>query len=116
MPAVLFGAIYFGSLHLYQSTEFNQLVGIFLVTFLGGILFAWLYTEWDFNIWVPVFVHMLMNFAWELFSVSSNALGGTYSNVFRIVTIALVIILTIRYKKRKGLQLEVNKKTLFLQN
>jgi len=113
--SVFFGALYFGLLHLYQSTEFSELLGIFLITFLGGILFAWVYSEWNFNIWVPVFLHMLMNLAWELFSVSDNALGGIYSNVFRFLTIALVIILTVLYKKRNGIKLTVNKKTLLLQ-
>lgn len=113
--SVLFGALYFGSLHLYQSTELNELFGIFLITFLGGILFAWVYAEWNFNIWVPIFLHMLMNFAWELFSVSNNALGGIYSNIFRFLTIALIISLTLFYKKRNGINLTVNKKTLFFQ-
>lgn len=113
--SVFFGALYFGFLHLYQSTEVNELLGIFLITFLGGVLFAWVYAEWNFNIWVPVFLHMLMNLAWELFSVSDNALGGISSNVFRFLTIGLVIILTILYKKRNGIKLNVNKKTLFVQ-
>lgn len=113
--SVMFGAIYFGALHLYQSTEFNELLGIFLITFLGGLLFAWVYAEWNFNIWVPVFLHMLMNLAWELFSVNDNALGGIYANVFRFSTIGLVIILTILYKKRKGIKLIVNKKTLLVK-
>ncbi|MGS2727541.1 CPBP family intramembrane glutamic endopeptidase [Psychroserpens sp. BH13MA-6] len=113
--SVFFGALYFGLLHLYQSTEFNELLGIFLIAFLGGILFAWVYAEWNFNIWVPIFLHMLMNLAWELFSVSETALGGIYSNVFRFFTIGLVIFLTILYKKRKGIKLIVNKKTLLIQ-
>lgn len=114
IPSVFFGALYFGILHLYQSTELAELLGVFLITFLGGILFAWVYAEWNFNIWVPVFLHMLMNLAWEIFSVSENALGGIYSNVFRFLTVALVILLTIMYKKRKGIKMTVNKKTLLL--
>ena len=113
--SVFFGALYFGLLHLYQSTEFSELLGIFLITFLGAILFAWAYAEWNFNIWIPVFLHMLMNLAWELYSVSDNALGGIYSNVFRFLTIGLVIILTLLYKKRKGIKLTINKKTLMFQ-
>jgi len=113
--SVLFGALYFGSLHLYQTTELNELLGIFLITFLGGILFAWIYAEWNFNIWIPVFLHMLMNLAWELYSVSENALGGIYSNIFRLLTIGLVIILTILYKKRKGIKLTINRKNLLFQ-
>jgi membrane protease YdiL (CAAX protease family) len=114
--SVFFGALYFGFLHLYQSTVFNEMMAIFLITFLGGILFAWVYAEWNFNIWVPVFLHMLMNLAWEIFSVSDNALGGIYSNVFRFMTIGLVIILTVIYKKRKRIRLVVNKKTLLVQS
>lgn len=113
--SVLFGALYFASLHLYQSNEINELLGIFMITFLGGILFAWVYAEWNFNIWMPICLHLLMNLAWEVFSISDNAIGSMYANIFRFLTIALVIILTITYKKRKGLKLTVNKKTLFSQ-
>ncbi len=115
VPAVFFSALYFGILHLYQSTEFSELLGIFLITFLGGILFAWVYAEWKYNIWIPVFLHMLMNLSWELFNVSDNALGGIYSNVFRLVTIALIIILTILYKKIKQMKLEINKKNILIK-
>ena len=113
--SVFFGALYFGSLHLYQSTAFTELLGIFLITFLGGILFAWVYAEWNFNIWVAIFLHMLMNLSWELFSVSDNALGGIYANIFRFLTVALIIGLTVLYKKKKGIKFVVNKKTLLLQ-
>ena len=115
IPAVFFGALLFGLLHLYQSTDPMELLGIFLITFLGGILFAWVYAEWNFNIWVPVFLHLLMNLSWELFSVSNHALGGLYANVFRFITIALIILFTLWYKRKKGFPLVVKRKTLFLQ-
>src|SRR5690606_32665538 len=115
LPSVLFGALFFGSLHLYQSTDVMELTGIFLITFLGGILFAWVYAEWNYSLWVPIFLHMLMNFAWELFSVSSNALGDVYANVFRVLTIALIIILTILYKKGKKMPLAIDKNNLWIQ-
>ncbi|MCG2420481.1 CPBP family intramembrane metalloprotease [Aequorivita sp. F47161] len=115
IPAVFFGAVYFGLLHLYQSTDLGELTGIFLVTFLGGILFAWVYVEWNYNIWLPIFLHLLMNLTWELFAVSHNALGGVYANVFRLLTIAFIIILTIVYKKQNGLKLEVNRRTVWMK-
>jgi len=113
--AVLPAALIFGLLHLYQGTGFGEVIGVFLITFAGGILFAWAYVEWNYNIWVPIFLHMLMNLAWELFSVSDNALGGVYSNVFRAVTIAMVIILTIKVTRGRKENLKVTKKNLFLQ-
>ncbi len=114
IQSVFFGALYFGLIHLYQSNELMELVGIFSITFLGGILFAWVYTEWKYNLWVPIFLHALMNLSWELFSVSDNALGGLYSNVFRLITIGLVIGLTVWYKKKNGMKLEVNKNTIWI--
>ena len=113
IPAIILGAVLFATGHLYQSSDFSVIIGIFLTTFMGAILFAWLYVEWNYNLWVPIMMHFLMNLSWEIFSVSENALGGVTSNVFRGLTIAIAIIVTIIYKKRKGLVLEVNKKTLW---
>lgn len=115
IASVLLGALLFGLIHLYQSNVLIELVGIFLITFLGAILFAWVYVEWNYNLWVPILLHLLMNLAWEIFNISDNALGGTYSNVFRIVTIALIITITILYKKREGIPLEVNRNTFLMK-
>jgi predicted exporter len=97
---------------LYQGTELSELIGILLITFLGGILYAWVYIEWNNNLWVPIFLHLFMNLSWGLFSVAENALGGTYANIFRLITILLIIGLTIAYKIRAKLDFEINKRTL----
>lgn len=115
IPAVLLGALIFACMHLYQSQDLATLAGIFATTFLGAVLFAWIFTEWQFNIWMPVFLHLFMNFSWLLFSVSDNAFGGMYANIFRIVTIVLAIIGTIVYKRKKGLRLEINKHTIWMK-
>lgn len=112
LPAVFFGALLFGMIHLYQSNDFNELVGIFLITFLGAILFAWTYVEWNYNVWVPGLLHLLMNLAWEMFDISDNALGGMYPNIIRTITIVLIIAITIFYKRRKGIPLAVNRHTI----
>ena len=114
IPSVLFGSIFFGLVHMHQSTEFMELLGIFGVTFIGAIIFAWAYAEWKFNVWVPIFLHMLMNLAWELFNVSDNALGNIYANVFRLITILLIFLLTILYKKKKNYRLEINSTTIWM--
>lgn len=112
IPAVLGGAILFATAHLYQSQELETLIGIFITTFLGAVLFAWAYVEWKNNLWIPIFLHLFMNLFWLLFSAGENALGTFYPNIFRAITISLIIILTIIYKKKKGEKLEVNKNTL----
>ena len=114
IPASILGAFIFGLGHIYQGSTFLETMGVFFVTSLGAIWFAWLYIEWNNNLWVPIFLHILMNLSWGLFEVSSNALGGFSTNLFRIITIALTIILTIRYNKKTGLR--INRNNLILSH
>lgn len=116
-PALIVPALIFASLHLYQSQNPVTLLGIFITTFMGAGLFAWLYCEWNYNLWVPIFLHFFMNLSWGLFEdVSDNALGDVNANIYRGMTIALAIIGTLLYKRRMGLLLEVNKRTLLRKN
>ena len=115
IPSILYGAIIFASFHLYQSQDFLTLIGIFIATFLGAVLFAWAYIEWNNNLWVPIFLHLFMNLFWMLFSAGDNAMGGVYANIFRILTIVLIILLTIVYKKRTGQKLKINRNTLWIK-
>ncbi len=115
IPAVIAGAILFALVHLYQSQELATLIGIFLTTFLGAILFAWVYVEWNHNIWIPIFLHFFMNLFWMLFSAGENAFGGIYANIFRVLTIVLAIVLTILYKKKKGIGFEIHSGTIWMK-
>lgn len=116
IPSILLGAVLFASMHLYQSRNLATLIGIFATTFMGAVLFAWLFVEWNLNLWVSIFLHFFMNLAWMLFDVSDNAFGGMAANSFRISTIALAIILTLVYKRRKGIPLAVNKDTIWMKH
>lgn len=115
IPSVLLGALLFAFVHLYQSTDPLTLAGIFAVTLLGAVLFAWVYVEWNYNIWVPVFLHLLMNLFWAVFSGGDNALGGVSANVFRIISLVLIIALTVIYKKRNAEPLEITKHTIWMK-
>ena len=115
VPSILISAFLFAAVHLSQSQDPGTIFGIFMITFAGAIFFAWTYIEWENNLWVPVFLHMFMNLSWMLFSAGENALGGFFSNLFRILTIAFVIAGTIRYKKKKGLKFHVNRDTLWIK-
>lgn len=99
--AVILPAIYFGAIHLYQGDDAISAFAAFGVTFIGAIYFSWMYVEWDFNIWIPVGLHILMNAAWVLFTLDGTevAAGGLISNILRIVSILLAIGITIWYKK-----------------
>ena len=78
---------------------------------MGAGWFAWLFIEWKENLWIPIFLHIFMNLSWVLFEVDNNALGGYVTNIFRIITIALTVIITIIYNKRKD-KFSINRKNL----
>ncbi|NNE27797.1 MAG: CPBP family intramembrane metalloprotease, partial [Saprospiraceae bacterium] len=113
IPSATIGALLFGLVHLYQGNNLGESAGVFAVTFAGGMLYAWVFVEKEFNIWIPVFLHLFMNLSWGLFDVSGNAMGGIYANIFRAFTIALIIILTIKENKRYGKELVINRKSLW---
>ncbi len=113
IPASLLGAVIFGLSHLYQGSTLNELIGIFFITFIGSAWFAWLFIEWNENLWIPIFLHIFMNLSWILFSMSSNALGDIYTNIFRVVTITFTIVATIYYNKRKN-GFTITRKNLFV--
>ncbi len=104
--AALPGALFFGIGHLYQGNAIADTAGIFLVTFAGGLWFSWLFKEWNFNLWVPIGLHFLMNFYWTIFQAGDNALGGLLPNVFRGLTIALSIWLTLRMHRQNRMATE----------
>lgn len=102
--AVILPALYFGSVHLYQGHDVLSALAAFGVTFIGALYFSWMYVEWNFNLWIPVGLHILMNGAWFIFTMEGTevAAGGLISNIARIVSIALAVILTVCYRKMKG--------------
>jgi membrane protease YdiL (CAAX protease family) len=114
IPSVFLCALIFALGHLFQSNDPSTLTGIFFTTFIGAIFFAWLYIEWDNNLWIPIGLHLFMNLHWMLFSAGDNALGGTYANIFRTITIILTIVGTLFYKKHSGKKLVISRNSLWI--
>jgi len=108
IPASILGALIFGLGHIYQGSSIAEILAVFLITAIGAVWFAWLFIEWNENLWVPIFLHIFMNLSWVLFDVSSNAVGGIYTNIFRAVTIASTIVITIYFNKKSGLRIKKN--------
>lgn len=115
IPAVVLNAIAFASGHLYQGNSFNETFGVFIVTLMGAAWFAWLFIEWEENIWLPVCLHILMNMSWVLFDISETALGGISANIFRALTITISILVTIYFNKKNG-GLKITRKNLIINS
>ncbi len=116
LAAGLLNALVFGSAHLYQAGDWGSAMGIFAVTALGGLWFAWLYIEWDNNLWMPMAMHFFMNLWWTAFEAGPNAAGGLAANLFRAATIAFSIIWTLRMKRRHGRPLVIARNRWFFNN
>ncbi|WP_338814192.1 CPBP family intramembrane glutamic endopeptidase [Bernardetia sp. Wsw4-3y2] len=113
IPAAFASAFIFGFGHLWQGNNFLDTLGVMAVTSMGGLWFAWLFAEWNYNLWLVIFLHLLMNWYWGIFEITNNnALGGIDSNIFRFITIIVSIVWTIRIAKKRN-HFEVNKKRLF---
>ncbi|MEK6481938.1 type II CAAX endopeptidase family protein [Catalinimonas sp. 4WD22] len=100
-PAVLINGIVFGLSHLYQAHDLTGAIKTFSITFIGAVWFSWLYVKWNYNLYIPYFLHMLMNFSWLLFEVSPGAAGNTVANVTRLLTIFLSIYFTFYLRHQK---------------
>ena len=112
VPAALLAAIFFGAGHLYQGNTLASLAGVFMFTFTGSLWNSWLYIENDNNLWVPIWLHVFMNMSWIVFQTDvPGAAGNNITNIFRIVTITITVIYTIRHSKKNGFK--INRKNLF---
>lgn len=102
--AIIIPTVAFALGHLYQSHDLMSALLTMAVTGLGSLLFAWIYVEWDFNLWVAIAMHAMMDAAWVLFPVSEEnygAIGNTITNVGRVLTVILAIGVTLWYRRRK---------------
>jgi membrane protease YdiL (CAAX protease family) len=95
--AAVLGGVLFGASHLsWRSLPTPGSVIVLSITTAGGIWFAWLLRCWQWNLWVPIFLHASMNFAWMLFDVAPDAAGGFAANIGRGLTIAAATTVTLR--------------------
>ncbi|HEY9176951.1 MAG TPA: CPBP family intramembrane glutamic endopeptidase [Flavipsychrobacter sp.] len=108
IPAVLLSAVAFAWGHLYQAADAGQAILVFLVTSGAGIGFAIFYKMWGWNLWFPIFMHILMNLSFAIFHTGHNVLLDRTSNIFRGVTILLGIIASIyiNYRNKRNPELD----------
>lgn len=101
-----FPSVLFGLGHIYQGHDIVSSLAAFGVTFIGSVYFCWMYAAWKFNLWVPIWLHILMNAAWVIFNVTGteDAVGGLSSNLVRVVSIVLAIAITIYFHKKKRVE------------
>lgn len=113
VSAILIPSLFFGLGHLYQAESLTDSISIFIFTALSSAGFAWFYISWG-SLWMVIFLHGFMDLAWSMFKIEANATGDLYSNIFRFITLGLVIFFSIR-KVRKDKNFSLKGK-LWLNN
>lgn len=113
--AALTAALLVTILQIILGSDAGEIILVFFITFLSGLIYGWVYTEWNYNLWVPIFLHIFINLSWESFAIDQHEMGGSYATLIRLATVILFITLTVIYKKRKGIPMEITRRQLFMK-
>lgn len=99
-PAAVLSSLLFGLVHLDAQHVMDEGIAVQIgsVAMIAGlsILGAWVFTRWDDNLWVMVFLHGFLNLYWHVFELGDNPLGGLVSNILRLTCAVLAILLTLK--------------------
>ena len=113
--AALVAALLVAILLIFTGSDAGEIILIFLITFFSCLIYGWVYTEWDHNLWVPVFLHIFINISWEMFAIEKHEMGGSYATLIRLATVILMVGLTIISKRRKGSPLDIRRGKWFMK-
>ena len=93
--AVLVPAVVFALAHLRPEQSGSEMLGVFLITGVGGLLFSFVYERWDRSLWTPFALHAAMNLAWQLFAVGESAFAGWLPTAMQAVVAVAAVALTL---------------------
>ncbi len=60
---------------------------------LGGFMYAWLFWESRWNLWLVIALHASMNLWWDMFDLSVTPLGSWGATGARVLSVGLVVLL-----------------------
>ena len=94
-PAALVPAAIFGYGHAEGSGDPMTWASLFLLTGVGLLAFIWFYERWEYDLWVTVTLHCLMNLSWNVFDVGESAVAGWLPTAMQLTTLVAMVTLTV---------------------
>lgn len=95
--AIITGVV-FGLAHVDLTPEPGQTIlgqiGPWIgIIALGGFMYAWLFWESGWNLWLVIALHAGMNLWWDMFDLSATPLGGLGATTARFLAVGLAVFL-----------------------
>lgn len=108
VPAVLASVVPFAFLHIQLEWKWVAIGSVFILTALDGVFFCWMFVQWQNNLWVPIWLHILINLSWIAFE-GNHSEGRIWANAVRLAAIVLSILFTIWVKKHNGKSIRIKR-------
>ena len=113
-PTAILTGVIFGLAHVDITPEEGETIlgqlGFWIAMIgVGGFMYAWLYRESRWNLWLVIALHTGMNFWWGIFDLNSTPLGSWGATLVRVVSVGLAVLFVMHYKvlgSREGSTIE----------
>jgi membrane protease YdiL (CAAX protease family) len=105
IPLVL-SSLLFAMGHLYQAHNIAESLAVFCTAFGAGTGFYLFYKYTNWNLWFPLFLHSFMDTATTISNWQGTITMSLQDNIFRGITILLVIYISYRINKSHKKELE----------
>ncbi len=106
-PTAIITGLVFGLAHVditpdQGQTILGQLGPWIAMIGLGGFMYAWLYWESGWNLWVVIALHIGMNLWWDMFDLTMTPLGGWGATIARILSVGLAVLFVFHFRVLSG--------------
>lgn len=108
-PAAILTGVLFAAAHLHidriQAVDLtNQFLQLAMLASVGAF-YAWIYAQWEFNIYLPITMHALFNLSWQVFEMNESPMGSAGLIVATTLVFAVPTVVTIR-KSRQSVRID----------
>lgn len=99
-PTAIFTAVLFALAHIHldriQSQNFAGQATELALLAVAGTIYAWLYAKWNFNLYLVITMHTLLDLCFVLFDMNNSPLGPAGGSIAISIVFTLSSIVTAR--------------------